>query len=286
MASSAGDRIADAGSGATGSSNGGDRSARALDGLKAQLDHLFATRGRECFPDPWTARNAYIQVILAGDRDAAIDAFLAKHGHPDLDEVQVTDALRLLEMQQDAMLMFTSCGWFHDELSGIETVQCLQYAARAMHLAKQFHRDFEPEFVAALEQAPSNVPRHRDGRGVWEQLVRPSVVDLDRVLAHHAISLIYGHRRRRDAAACVRLRAGDDRPRRSGAGAAATWPSAGLRVRSLTDLEPGRGAVRRPALRRPGLPRRAQPGARRARSRSIDSRRSCSRLTAPARWRT
>ena len=204
----------------------------ALDGLKVQLDHLFATRGRECFPDPWTARNAYIQVILAGDRDAAIDAFLAKHGHPDLDEVQVTDALRLLEMQQDAMLMFTSCGWFHDELSGIETVQCLQYAARAMHLAKQFHRDFEPEFVAALELAPSNVPRHRDGRGVWEQLVRPSVVDLDRVLAHHAISLIYGHdgaeTRRRVFA--FELETIDTEVRARGGGHMA---AGGLRVRSL-----------------------------------------------------
>jgi alpha-amylase/alpha-mannosidase (GH57 family) len=165
---------------------------RALDSLKTQLDHLFSTRGRECFPNPWAARNAYIQVILDRDRDEAIPGFLAEHGHPDLDAVQITDALRLLEMQQDSMLMFTSCGWFHDELSGIETVQCLQYAARAIHLAKQFHRDFEPEFVAALQEAPSNVARYRDGRGVWEQLVGPGVVDLDRVLAHHAISLVYG----------------------------------------------------------------------------------------------
>jgi hypothetical protein len=139
------------------------------------------------------ARDAYIQVILADDRDGAIAAFLRRHGHPDLDDCQVTDALRLLEMQQDSMLMFTSCGWFHDELSGIETVQCLQYAARAMHLAQQFGRDFEAEFVAALREAPSNVLHHRDGQGVWEQLVRPVVVDLDRVLAHYAISLIYGH---------------------------------------------------------------------------------------------
>jgi alpha-amylase/alpha-mannosidase (GH57 family) len=167
---------------------------QALDGLKEQLDHLFATRGRECFLDPWTARNAYIHVILAADsdRDRAVEAFLKKHGHPDLDESQVIDALRLLEMQQDAMLMFTSCGWFHDELSGIETVQCLQYAARAMHLARQFHRDFEPDFLAALQHAPSNVPRFHHGRGVWEQAVRPGMADLDRVLTHHAISRIFG----------------------------------------------------------------------------------------------
>ncbi len=132
-------------------------------------------------------------MILDRDRDEAIRTFLSDYGHPDLDDAQVIDALRLLEMEQDAMLMFTSCGWFHDELCGIETVQCLQYAARAMHLAKQFGRDFEADFVAVLEEAPSNVAKYRDGRGVWDQLVRPSVVDLDRVLAHHAISLIYGH---------------------------------------------------------------------------------------------
>ncbi|MHB1561257.1 MAG: DUF3536 domain-containing protein [Isosphaeraceae bacterium] len=165
----------------------------ALDGLKAHLDHLFATRGRECFLDPWTARDAYIHVLLAQDHDAALDDLLARHGHPDLDEVQVTDALRLLEMQHVGLLMYTSCGWFHDELSGIEPVQCLQYAARAMDLAGRFGRDFEPEFVETLAAAPSNVPSFRDGRAVWERLVRPAVVDLDRVLAHHAISLIYGH---------------------------------------------------------------------------------------------
>jgi len=164
---------------------------RALDGLKSQLDHLFSTRGRECFPNPWAARDAYIQVILDRDCDQTVQSFIARFGHPDLDSAQVVDALRLLEMQQDAMLMFTSCGWFHDELSGIETTQCLQYAARAIHLATQFNRDFEEGFVADLSEAPSNLQKYRDGRGVWDQLVRPTVVDLERVLAHQAMSLIY-----------------------------------------------------------------------------------------------
>jgi hypothetical protein len=164
---------------------------QALDGLKLQLDHLFSTRGRECFPNPWTARDAYIDVILEPDNEQATSRFFGRHGHPDLDDEQVVQALRLLEMQRDAMLMFTSCGWFHDELSGIETIQCLKYAARAIHLAKHLQRDFEAEFVAALARAPSNLLRYRNGRDVWEQLVRPSVVDLERVLAHYAISLIY-----------------------------------------------------------------------------------------------
>jgi alpha-amylase/alpha-mannosidase (GH57 family) len=172
---------------------------QALDALKEQLDHLFSTRGRECFPNPWAARDAYIDVILNRDDPKAVKDFLAKYGHADLDEAQAADALRLLEMQQDAMLMFTSCGWFFDEISGIETVQCLNYAARALALARQFNRDFEPALVEALAAAPSNVPRFRDGAGVWNQLVRPAVVDLDRVLAHQAISLIYGAPDQRDS---------------------------------------------------------------------------------------
>ena len=242
--------------------------------------------GASASPNPWAARNAYIEVILDRDRDAAIRTFLSQHGHPDLDDVQVIDALRLLEMQQDAMLMFTSCGWFHDELSGIETVQCLQYAARAIHLARQFGRDFEPEFVAALEEAPSNVARYRDGRGVWEQLVRPGVVDLERVLAHHAISLIYGRPRPAKPRPRARVRPGDDRPRGPQPGRRPPGRRPAARP-VAADLERGRGPVRRPPLRRPRLPRRPQPGAvSRSRSHSRPSRPSCSRPIERARWPT
>ncbi len=164
---------------------------QSLDSLKEQLDHLFSTRGRECFPNPWAARDAYIDVLLRPGEPAALEHFLKEHGHADLDQNQTADALRLLEMQKDAMLMFTSCGWFFDEISGLETVQCLQYAARALALARQFGRELEPSLVEGLAAAPSNLTRFGDGATVWKQVVQPLVVDLDRVLAHHAISLIY-----------------------------------------------------------------------------------------------
>lgn len=163
---------------------------KAFDQLKEELDHLFSTRGRECFPDPWAARDAYIDVIL--DRNPrTVRQFFKKHGHADLDDTQVRDSLRLLEMQRHGLLMYTSCGWFFDELSGLETTQCLHYAARAIHLARHFHRDCEKKFIQILKSAPSNVPQFKDGRGVWDQLIRPAVVDLDRVLAHYAMSLIF-----------------------------------------------------------------------------------------------
>jgi hypothetical protein len=111
-------------------------------------------------------------------------------------------ALWLLEMQRHAMLMYTSCGWFFDELSGLETTQCLRYAARAIQLARHFQGDFEGEFVQRLEKAPSNLPEFENGRGVWEQAICPGRIDLDRVLAHFAISLIYGERQQQTRVYC------------------------------------------------------------------------------------
>ena len=85
--------------------------------------------GREVLHDPWTARDAYIDVLL--DRRTT-DEFLAEHSPPAADHVL---ALTLLEAQRHALLMYTSCGWFFDEISGIETVQVLKYAARVIQLA-------------------------------------------------------------------------------------------------------------------------------------------------------
>jgi hypothetical protein len=181
---------------------------QALDQLKKHLDHVFTTRGRECFPDPWKARDAYIQVIL--DRGPeSVAQFLKRYAYPDLDPMQIRHALWLLEMQRHGLLMFTSCAWFFDELSGLETTQCLRYAARASQLAQHFHLDFEKELVTNLEKAPSNLPEFQNGRGVWEQLVRPDRIDLDRVIAHHSISLIYRERQERDRVYCYDLETRD-----------------------------------------------------------------------------
>src|SRR5579875_1859136 len=103
-------------------------------------------------PRPWAARNAYIAVILARTPDA-VRAFLDAHGRPGLDAEGRVHALRLLEMQRHALLMYTSCGWFFDELTGLETVQILKYAARALQLAEGFGERLEDEFVGRLAAA-------------------------------------------------------------------------------------------------------------------------------------
>jgi hypothetical protein len=100
--------------------------------------------------------------------------------------------LHLLEIQRQAMLMYTSCGWFFAELSGIETVQVLHYAARAIQLARALDGDdLEPEFLRRLAEAPSNIPQFVNGRGVYEQLVLPHVVDLRQVAAHYAATSLF-----------------------------------------------------------------------------------------------
>jgi alpha-amylase/alpha-mannosidase (GH57 family) len=162
----------------------------ALNGLKKRLDELFTARGGELFSDPWQARDDYAAVIL--DRsEASVRRFLERNRFRGQTPEQTHQALWLLEMQRHGMLMFTSCGWFFDEISGLETTQCLRYAARAIQLARHFGSEFEPDFIQALEKAPSNLPEYKNGGVVWEKLIRPARVDLDRVLAHHAISRIF-----------------------------------------------------------------------------------------------
>lgn len=167
---------------------------QAMDHFKGRLDRLFERVARKHFADPWSARDGYIDVIL--DRSApSFHRFLGKHAHKELDGAAMREVLWLLEMQRHGMLMFTSCGWFFDEISGLEATQCLHYAARAMQLARHFDEDFEEEFVKILEKAPSNVLEIKNGRRLWDQMIRPAKIDLDRVLAHYAISLVY-HRDR------------------------------------------------------------------------------------------
>jgi alpha-amylase/alpha-mannosidase (GH57 family) len=131
--------------------------------------------------DPWAARNDYIDVILSRDEET-IEKFLKKHCTVD---VQQNHVFRLLEAQRHALLMFTSCGWFFDELSGIETVQILQYACRAIQLASQItDTSLEEEFIRLLEEAPSNVPVLKNGAEVYNKYVLPSKTNLQRVGMH------------------------------------------------------------------------------------------------------
>jgi alpha-amylase/alpha-mannosidase (GH57 family) len=162
----------------------------ALDWLRDTMARIFEREGEHYLRDPWAAREAYIDVILSRT-PASVDAFLAVHGRPGLDADGRRHALRLLEMQRHGLLMYTSCGWFFDELSGIEAVQVIKYAARALQLAEGFGERLEEEFVRRLAAARSNVRQWGDGAGVYRRLVQRSVVTLPRVVAHYGISSLF-----------------------------------------------------------------------------------------------
>lgn len=163
----------------------------ALDYLRDDIAGPFEQKASELVHDPWQARNDYIEVV--NNRAARnVDLFLANHQNHELSEEEEGQLLSLLEMQRHALLMYTSCGWFFDELSGIETVQVIQYAARALQLAEKLFGDGREErFVTLLSYAATNIPEYKSGAEIFERFVKPARVDLLGVGAHYAISALF-----------------------------------------------------------------------------------------------
>ncbi len=160
----------------------------AFDFLNERLARVFESEGQQYLKDPWAARNAYIDVIL-DRREEVIREFFSRHGVAGLSPSDWVPALKLLEMQRHALLMYTSCGWFFADLAGLETLQVLKYAARALQLGQDFASDpLEPAFLRHLEQAISNRPEEGNGRHLFLQRVKPSVVDFPKVVNQWAIS--------------------------------------------------------------------------------------------------
>lgn len=162
----------------------------ALDDVRERLITVFETEGARLFKDPWAARDAYIELVLDRSLENS-DRFLAEHAvnadNPDSDKVHM---LRLLEMQRHCMLMYTSCAWFFNEVTGIETLQVLQYANRALHLCEVITgEDHHPAFLASLEQIPSNVMEN--AAISYRDNVMSSRVGLRRVGMHFAASSLF-----------------------------------------------------------------------------------------------
>ncbi|RJP79717.1 MAG: DUF3536 domain-containing protein [Candidatus Zixiibacteriota bacterium] len=163
----------------------------ALDWLRDQMIPIYEQEMRKFTGDPWKARDEYISVIL--DRTPeTIDRYLGEHIGGDLTHGNKVRLLKLLEMQRQALQMFTSCGWFFDELSGLETTQVLQYAARAIQLTRELTgKDLEPTFKRRLERAKSNIPEMGNGAQIYHRFIEPARLDLERVGAHYAISSLF-----------------------------------------------------------------------------------------------
>jgi alpha-amylase/alpha-mannosidase (GH57 family) len=166
----------------------------ALDYLRDATAPLAEQLAQALLKDLWAARDAYINVIL--DRSpASILNFFAQHAARALTENERIAALELLELERHTQLMYTSCGWFFDEISGIETVQIIAYAGRVLQLAARLFGqpgiDLEKNFLNILAKAKSNVPEMGDGAEVYHRYINSMQIGLEQVGAHYAISSIF-----------------------------------------------------------------------------------------------
>lgn len=176
----------------TGASAGWNQKWRAplragLNVLSESLAAQFEKEGASLFKDPWEARNDYIGIVESRSPDAARE-FVAAHAPRALSGAETARALSLLESQRNAQLMFTSCGWFFADVSGIETVQILRYAARAIELAGVDHwLPLEKKLLGTLQGAVSNVPGKGTGAGIYNSEVKESIVGRPCLVALFAI---------------------------------------------------------------------------------------------------
>jgi hypothetical protein len=160
----------------------------ALDRVRDRAVDVFERLAPVVLRDPWEARDAYIDVLVGA---TTVERFAAEHlVDGPRDDAALVDALTLLESQRMALLMYTSCGWFFNDLAGIETVQIMRYAACCLDLLEALgeHDDTEAAVLATLARAHSNDPDEGDGRAVWRRHVDASRVDAGRVAAHLAMT--------------------------------------------------------------------------------------------------
>ena len=162
-----------------------------LDWLRDTTAHHFENGMAGFCQEPWSARDQYISVLL--DRSQlSIEKYFANYFRATLVKEEKIRALKLLELERHAMFMYTSCGWFFDEISGIETVQILRYAARVIQLTREVVGiDLEDEFIRRLELAPSNMTDVKNGADIYRRYVMPSSISLLNVGVHFAILSVF-----------------------------------------------------------------------------------------------
>jgi alpha-amylase/alpha-mannosidase (GH57 family) len=164
----------------------------ALDYLRDATAPLAEALAKPLLRDLWAARDAYISVML--DR-ANTDRFIAREATRALTPAERVTVLELMELERHTQLMYTSCGWFFDEVSGIETIQVIAYAGRVIQLAQKLFGPagaaLEDKFLEILSRAKSNLPEFGDGAELYRRYVLGLRVGLEEVGAHYAISSIF-----------------------------------------------------------------------------------------------
>ncbi len=165
----------------------------ALDALRDAVTSLYVDRAAPLLRDPWAARDEYIDVI--NDRsERSRSRFLRQHASRSVSPSEQVMIWHLLEMQRHSQLMYTSCGWFFDDISGPEPTQIVQYAGRVVQLASALGgHDLARAFTDRLADVPGNTKEVPDGRVLYERCVEKTGVDLDhaQIAASYVIAQIH-----------------------------------------------------------------------------------------------
>jgi len=155
-----------------------------LERLSTSLGEIFEARGNVVFKDPWSARDDYIQLLVDPSAEGR-RSFMAKHLRAEMGAAAVEDAMRLLESQRMSLYMFTSCGWFFDDISGLEAAQVMLYAARGIDLVGGWaEEDLEARLKEELSRAHSNIPGVGTGADVYEKSLKGARMGPPRLAAH------------------------------------------------------------------------------------------------------
>jgi alpha-amylase/alpha-mannosidase (GH57 family) len=163
----------------------------AMDWLRDTTAPKFEAEAQKYLKDPWEARNQYVNFVLDRSQET-LEGYLSEQAKKPLTEDEKKQVMKLLEMQRQLMLLYTSCGWFFDEISGIETVQVLMYAARAMQLAHEaLGLDLEADYTKMLEKAPTNIPEFVNGENIYHLLVKPAMMTPSKISAQNMILTLF-----------------------------------------------------------------------------------------------
>lgn len=158
----------------------------AMDLLRDRVDVVFSREAQAILPDPWGTRDRYIELILTGYDD--VEAFLEGEAHRRLEHAEIPRVQDLLEMERNRMLMYTSCGWFFDDITGIESLQVLRYAARTLQLVQPYDPQALDEFFSVLSRAQSNARTRPHGDEIFRTRIEHQISGLDDVAAHVVIA--------------------------------------------------------------------------------------------------
>ena len=160
--------------------------------LRDRLAETFESVGGQYLQDPWAARDDYLRVIISGYFDEVREDFIQRHRWRELDDLETGCVLSLLESQLMAMYMFTSCGWFFDEVSGLEPVQNMRYALRAIELAQPYTQegDLSAGLADYLRQIAPNDKSYASGLDIWRKEVLPDSLSGRTLAAHWAAASI------------------------------------------------------------------------------------------------